>query len=334
MNRKCTAKSFSIFVMLAVFSLTMLPKASADEWPLAIVWPVSNFATQGAIEFAKLVKERSDGKLNITVHPGGALGYKGPDMLRVVKDGLVPIGEMMLGYVGATEPILNLSTMPFLVSNAKEAHALGVVARPTMEKAFTKWNQKLLYWHFWPGAGIYTKKPVQSIQDLKDLKIRAFDATSTEWVKAAGGKPVTMPWGDVYMALFTGEVDAVLTSSVSGVDGKFWEVTPHFADLGFTFGYSAVTVNNDAWNKLSDDLKKVLTAAAKEMDTRQEDRAISVDQTARAELTKRGVKVSEISPAFRQQCMQIAEPLWANWVKTAGADAQTLIDEVRKATKK
>lgn len=334
MNRKCLVKSFFVFVMSTVFCLTNVPKASAEEWPLAILWPVNNFATQGAMEFAKLVKERSDGKLNITVHPGGALGYKGPDMLRVVKDGLVPIGEMMLGYVGATEPILNLSTMPFLVSNAKEAHELGVVARPTIEKAFAKWNQKLIYWHFWPGAGIYTKKPVQSIQDLKDLKIRAFDAMSTEWVKAAGGKPVTMPWGDVYMALFTGEVDAVLTSSVSGVDGKFWEVTPHFTDLGFTFGYSAVTVNTDAWNKLPDNLKKVLTATGKEMDAKQEEKAITVDQTARAELTKHGVKVSEVSPAFRQQCVQVAEPLWANWVKTAGPDAQTMINEVRKVTKK
>ena len=334
MNRECAAKSFSIFLMVAVFCLTIIPKASAEEWPLAIVWPVNNFATQGAMEFAKLVKERSEGKLNITVHPGGALGYKGPEMLRVVKDGLVPIGEMMLGYVGATEPILSLSTMPFLVSDSQGAHALGVVAKPTMEKSFTKWNQKLLYWHFWPGAGLYTKKPVQSVQDLKDVKIRAFDATSTEWVKAAGGKPVTMPWGDVYMALFTGEVDAVLTSSVSGVDGKFWEVTPYFTDLGFTFGYSAVTVNIDAWNKLPADLKKVLTATGQEMETKQENSAISVDQTARAELTKRGVKVSEISPAFRQQCVKIAEPLWASWVKTTGAEGQTLIDEVRKATKR
>ena len=334
MNRKCGAKGFSILAMVAVFCLTILPGAGAEEWPLAIVWPVSNFATQGAMEFGKLVKERSGGKLTITVHPGGALGYKGPEMLRVVKDGLVPIGEMMLGYVGATEPILSLSTMPFLVSNAKEAHALGVVAKPIMEKSFAKWNQKLLYWHFWPGAGLYTKKPVQSVQDLKNLKIRAFDATSTEWIKAAGGKPVTMPWGDVYMALFTGEVDAVLTSSVSGVDGKFWEVTPYFADLGFTFGYSAVTVNSNVWNKLSDDLKKILTETAKEMGAKQENRAIAVDETARAELTKRGVKVSEISPAFRQQCMQIAEPLWASWVKTVGADGQTLINEVRKATKK
>jgi len=47
MNRKCTAKSFSIFVMLAVFSLTMLPKASADEWPLAIVWAGEHFANSG-----------------------------------------------------------------------------------------------------------------------------------------------------------------------------------------------------------------------------------------------------------------------------------------------
>lgn len=324
-------------MMMVVFVLVgpcLHQAARAEEWPLAILWSANNFATQGAMDFANLVKERSGGKLNITVHPGGALGYKGPEMLRVVKDGLVPIGEMLLGYVGGTEPIFDLSTMPFLVSNFEEARSLGVIARPTMEKAFAKWNQRLLYWHYWPGAGIYTKKAVQSIQDLKDLKIRAFDATSTEWVKAAGGKPVTMPWGDVYMALFTGEVDAVLTSSVSGVDGKFWEVTPFFTELGFTFGYSAVTVNTNAWNKLPEDLKTVVLAAAKEIEAKQENRAKSVDQTARAELVSRGIKVGGVSPDFRRQCLQLAEPLWANWVKRAGSDAQTLIDEVRKTTKR
>lgn len=321
-------------MMVLLVGLCLGQVARAEQWPLAILWPVSNFATQGAMDFAKLVKERSAGKLDITVHPGGALGYKGPEMLRVVKDGLVPIGEMLLGYVATAEPILDLSTMPFLVSDFKEAHSLGVVARPTMEKAFTKWNQKLLYWHYWPGAGLYTKKPIQSIQDLKDLKIRAFDATSTEWVKAAGGKPVTMPWGDVYMALFTGEIDAVLTSTVSGVDGKFWEVTPYFTNLGFTFGYSAVTVNLNAWNKLSDDLKKVLTTTAQEMEAKQENRVVAADQTARTELTKHGVKISETSPAFRQQCIKLAEPLWANWVKRAGVGGQTLLSEVQKTATK
>lgn len=323
-----------VMMMVVLVSVCFEQAAHAEEWPLAILWPVNNFATQGAMDFAKLVKERSEGKLNITVHPGGALGYKGPDMLRVVKDGLVPIGEMLLGYVAGAEPILDLSTMPFLVSDFKEAHLLGLVSRPTMEKVFTKWNQKMLYWHFWPGAGIYTKKPVESIEDLRDLKIRAFNAESTEWVKAVGGKPLTMPWGDVYMALFTGGIDAVLTSSVSGVDGKFWEATPHFTNLGFTFGYSAVTVNMNAWNKLPDNLKKVLTEAGQEMETKQENRAISSDQGALAELTKHGVKVREVSSTFRQQCIKLSEPIWANWVKRAGPEGQTLINEVRKATKK
>jgi TRAP-type C4-dicarboxylate transport system substrate-binding protein len=309
-------------------------RAAAEEWPLAILWPTNNFATQGAFEFAKIVKEKSGGKLNITVQPGGALGYKGPEMLRVVKDGMVPIGEMLLGYVSGTEPILGLSTMPLLVSNAKEAHNLGVVAKPSTEKVFAKWNQKLIYWHFWPGAGLYTKKPVKSLADLKGLKIRAFDAISTDWVKAAGAQPVTMPWGDVYMALFTGSVDAVLTSSVSGVDGKFWEVTPYFTDMGFTFGYSAVTVNLNAFNKLPDNLKKILTDAGYEMGPKQEDRAMSADKTALAELTKNGIKVGEMSPAFRQECVKVAESIWASWAKSVGGDAQTLINEVRKGAGK
>jgi len=326
-------KRWVVLTML-LGSLFFNQRAFAEEWPLAILWPPSNFATQGAMEFAKLVKERTDGKLTIVVHPGGALGYKGPDMLRVVKDGLVPIGEMLLGYVAGAEPLFDLSTMPFLVADFKEAKALGTLSRPTMERIFTKWNQKLLYWHFWPGAGIYTKKPVSSIEDLKDLKIRTFNAESTEWVKAAGAKPVTLPWGDVYMALFTGGIDSVLTSTVSGVDGKFWEVTPHFAPLGFTFGYSAVTVNLNAWKKLPDPIKNVLIETAKEIEAKQEEKAIASDQTATAELIKRGIKVSEVSPAFRKQCVALSEPIWANWVKRAGPEGETLLKEVRKMTKR
>ncbi len=323
-------------MMIVVFllSLSFQKVPAAQEWPLPILWPPANFATQGAMEFSKLVKEKSGGKLTIVVHPGGALGYKGPEMLRVVKEGLVPIGEMLLGFVAGSEPILDLSTNPFLVADYKEAKLLGTVSRPTIEKVFNKWNQKLLYWHFWPGAGIYAKKPINSIEDLKDLKIRTFNVQSTEWVKAAGAKPITMPWGDVYMALFTGAVDAVLTSTISGVDGKFWEVTPYFTNLGFTFGYSAVTVNLNSFNKLSEDLKAVLLESGREMDIKQEERTITSDQSARAELIKRGIKINEMSPAFRKQCVKLSEGILAEWVKKSGPEAEHLLNEVKKVTQK
>jgi len=325
---------FRLIIMILFLTICFQGVSWAQEWPLPILWPPANFATQGAMEFSKLVKEKSGGKLTIVVHPGGALGYKGPEMLRVVKEGLVPIGEMLLGFVAGSEPILDLSTNPFLVADYKEAKLLGTISRPTMEKVFNKWNQKLLYWHFWPGAGIYAKKPINSIEDLKDLKIRTFNVQSTEWVKAAGAKPIAMPWGDVYMALFTGTVDAVLTSTVSGMDGKFWEVTPYFTDLGFTYGYSAVTVNISSFNKLSDDLKAVLVESGREMDLKQEERTITSDQSARAELIKRGIKISEMSPAFRKQCIILSEGIWAEWVKKSGPEAEHLLNEVKKITKK
>ena len=199
-------------------------------------------------------------------------------MLKVIRDGLAPIGEMLLGYVAGTEPLMDFSTMPFLVANADQAGQLGVIARPVVERVFDKWNQKMLYWQFWPGAGLYSQKPINSLEDLKGLKIRTFNAVSTAWVKAAGGNPVSLPWGDVYMAMSTGAIDALITSTTSGADGKFWEVMKYFTRLNFTFGYSAVTVNKKSFAGLDDKQKQALLETAKEMEKIQLERSLESRQ--------------------------------------------------------
>ena len=224
---------------MAMVLCTAPMATAAAKWPLAILWPAGNFSTQGTVQFAEKVKEGTGGNLVIEVHPGGSLGFKGPEMLKVIRSRMAPIGEMLLGYVAGTEPLMDFSTMPFLVANPDQAGQLGEIARPAVEKVFDKWGQKLLYWQFWPGAGIYSQKPIHALEDLKGLKIRTFNAVSTEWVKAVGGNPVSMPWGDVYMAMSTGAIDAVITSSTSGADGKFWEVMKYFTRLNFSFGCNA-----------------------------------------------------------------------------------------------
>ncbi len=324
--KKSSLTVFLLLITLAVFSSGAV-FADTVKWPLAILWPASNFSTQGTMEFAKLVKERTKGALDIEVHAGGALGYKGPEMLKVIKDGMVPIGEMLLGYVAGTEPLMDFSTMPFLVADEAGAAKLGAVARPYIEKVYDKWNQKMLYWQFWPGAGIYSQKPIHSIDDLKGLKIRTFNAVSTEWVKAAGGNPVSMPWGDVYMAMSTGAIDAVITSTTSGADGKFWEVMKYYTRLNFTFGYSAVTANKNAWAKLPEDVKKVVLKTAKEMDKIQEARSLESDRMATEMLEKGGIKVSAMSPEFQKACADLSKPVWDEWVKKAGPDAEKILKQ-------
>lgn len=316
------------------FALALAPGAQAEKWQLSIQWPEGNFSTKGVMEFAELVKERTDGQLVIQVHAGGSLGFKGPDMLQAVKDGLVPAGEMLLGGVAGTEPIMDFSTMPFLVANHGEAHLLGVVARPYVEKVFKKWNQKLLYWQYWPGAGLYTKKEINSLEDLKGLKLRTFNNISTQWAKKAGAKPNSIPWGDVYMALSTGSIDGVLTSSVSGADGKFWEVMDHFTNFGFTFGYSAVTVNLDSWKKLPAEIRLTVLETAREMEAKQELRSIEADKTSMAKLDEHGMKISENPVQLRQQCAEIAKPIWEQWIKEVGPDGRQIIENFRELSGK
>lgn len=315
------------FALALAILFTGAPSAIAGKvnWPLAILWPSSNFSTQGTVEFAKLVKQRTNGEVEIVVHPGGALGFKGPEMLKVIRDGLSPIGEMLLGYVAGTEPVMDFSTMPFLVANAGQAERLGDIARIHIEETFGKWNQKMLYWQFWPGAGIYSQKPIKSLADLKGLKIRTFNAVSTDWVKSAGGNPVSMPWGDVYMAMSTGAIEALITSTTSGADGKFWEVMKHFTRLNFTFGYSAVTVNNKAWSGLTDKQRTIILETAKEMDTIQLEKSLESDKQATAKLIKGGIQVHDMSSNFQKDCSKLAEPIWEKWAKKVGPAAADIL---------
>ncbi|HCO12323.1 MAG TPA: ABC transporter substrate-binding protein, partial [Desulfonauticus sp.] len=96
-----------ILALVMVFSLS----AWAEVMKLdcnAIYGPTS-FHTQGAMEFARLVEKYSEGSVLITVHPGGSLGFKGPELLKAVKDGQVPLSDILMGVVAGSESVFGVS---------------------------------------------------------------------------------------------------------------------------------------------------------------------------------------------------------------------------------
>ena len=70
-----------------------IPAAAQVKWDLSTVWPETNFHTQNARRFADEVKKATNGSVEITVKAGGQLGFKGPEHLRAVRDGLVPMAD-------------------------------------------------------------------------------------------------------------------------------------------------------------------------------------------------------------------------------------------------
>ena len=110
----------------------------AEKWEFPLAWPLGNFHVKNAQIFADKVKEVTQGEVQITVHPGAALGYKGPEMLGAVRDGLVPIGDILLNQQVGEESFLGIESVPYLASGFVELRALQTFSRPVYEKIARK----------------------------------------------------------------------------------------------------------------------------------------------------------------------------------------------------
>jgi len=339
MKRKMLLVPLALLLAMSLFAVGCPPVPDVDvavepeppvviKWDLSIAWPLGNFHTEGVIEFAELIYERSGGRLKITVHPGGALGLPFPEKLAVVReDGLVPIAEMLHGGLVGDEPIFGLHSMPFLVLNIGEAFLLATIARPYFDEAVARWNQRILYTVPWPRSGIFTKRPIHTFEDLVGLVTRGYDVNCAYFTELTGGTPLVIPWGEVYAALAAGLMDSVITSTVSGVDGRLWEVTPYFHRLEFAHPVNMVTVNLDAWNALPADLQAIVLDVAREVEDRQWLRSKIEDMVNQARLIEEGVTITLPSPELMAQYKEVGRKIWAIWLEEAGPDGEAILEE-------
>ncbi len=291
-----------IVKLLALLSIVLLISATAFAKPIKLdlnaIYGPTSFHTQGAMLFAKKVEKYSNGSVIITVHPGGSLGFKGQELLKVVKDGQVPMSDILMGVVSGSEHVFGISSLPRLARTFDEAKKLYEATKPLYEKAAMKWNQKFLYAAPWPPSGLVTKKEINTKADLKGLKTRTYDKNGAEFLRALGASPLALPWGEVYSSLRTGMIDSVLTSAESTKNGKFWEVLSYFKDINYAFPLNMVVINMDYWKALSKDQQAAVLKAAAE--TEAEQWANSEKRTVEALkiIQEKGIKVSKESPEF------------------------------------
>ena len=305
-------------------------RAGAAEMKMNIncIYPASNFHTQGAMDFAKKVEKYTDGEIEIAVQPGGSLGYKGSELLKAVKDASVPMSDILMGVVSGSEEIFGLSTYPRIVKSYDEARELYEAARPYYEKACEKWNQKMLYAAPWPPSGLFTKKPVESIEDFQGLKTRTYDKNGAKFLRKAEGNPQSMAWGEVYSALNTGLIDSVLTSATSGKDGKFWEVLNHFKEIHFAYPLNMLTINMDYWNSLSSEQQQAVLKAAEETEKAQWEASIKSNRRSLQVLEENGIEISEVGPELEKELDRIADEIFREFKRDADEDTKKALEAI------
>jgi TRAP-type C4-dicarboxylate transport system substrate-binding protein len=239
---------------------------AAQKLQLSTVWPDGNFHTINCKRFADQVKAATSGAVEIDVKSGGQLGFKGPEHLRAVRDGLVPMADILNVQQVGDEPMFGIEGIPFLVGNIDELKVLHKYIRPEYEKIALKNNQTILYTVPWPTQYLHLKTRAESVEGLKNIKIRVPDKNSQDMCTAIGMAPALIPWGETIAALSSGAVSGVSTSAVSGVDGKFWEFLKFFHATNHQWSCQIVTINNDTWKKVGPASQKAIVELAAKLE--------------------------------------------------------------------
>lgn len=317
-------------VVAMLFGFSVMPVHAKTTWIANSVWPPNNHQTIALEQFAAKIKAVTDGELELIVNSGGALGYKGPELLKAVRDNLVPVSDMLISGVAGDEAIFQVVTVPFLSRNFEELKLLIDIAKPHFDQAAAKWNQKILYISPWPGAGLWTTKKVTSVGEMRGLKTRTYDKNGALVVEATGGTPYALPFSEVYSSLATGLIDSVITSTPTAVDAKFWEVLKFYQPLNITIATNMVNVNLRAFNRLDAKTQQAVLDAAKALEEELWANIAVLDKEKESISNQNGIETVPVSDALMDALTEVTIGIRNDYLASAPAEAKAIVADYLK----
>ena len=298
---------------------------AGEKWDMALAYGAGNFHSANATEFAKNVTEKSGGKLTIVTHPGGSL-FKGGEIFRAVRTGQAPIGERFMSALGKEDPLLEVDSQPFLATNYGAAMRLYKASKPEIVKGLDSKGLVFLYAVPWPAQGLYSKKAINSVADLKGLKFRAYNSATIRIAELTGMAPTKIEAAEISQAFSTGAVESMITSPTTGKNKKIWENgVGYFYDIAAWFPKNMVIVNKDAWNKLDGATQKLLKSEAAKAEKKGWDLSKRGNKDDKKALANAGMKVGKVNSALKKHFEGVGATMSKEWADRAGSRGQAVL---------
>lgn len=307
----------------------MSATAQADTWHMPTPYGDANLPTKIAYEFADEIREKSGGKLDINVHSGASL-IKHPEIPRAVRTGQVQLGEVFIGVMGNTHPVFKHDNIPFLATNFDDSKKLWEAAKPELEKLLDKEGMVLLYTVPWPAQSLYTKFPVNTLDDLKGTKMRAYSPSTSRLADLMQTSPTTVQVPEIPQAFSTGIIDAMITSPSTGANGQAWDYLTHYTDIKAWIPKNIVVANKRAFRRLDKATQQMIrTAAANAENKGWEGVRVTAKQDTDT-LAANGIVVSEPSAELMAELEKIGQIMIKEWEAEAPAEVGKILKQYQQ----
>ncbi len=334
MHRRSFTLSASTVVPLIATALCLgAPIASAQtKWDLPAAYAAGNFHSENLSQFANDVDKATGGKLKITVHSNASL-FKANEIKRAVQGGQAPLGEILLANFENENPIFGADGLPFLATSYADSRRLYEAQKPALDKLLGNQGMKLLYAVAWPPQGIYAKKEISSVADLRGIKWRAYSPATAKIAELIGAQPVTIQAAELSQALATGVVESYMSSGSTGYDSKTYESLKYFYDTQAWLPKNAVIVNKKSFDGLDPATQASLLKAAGEAETRGWKVSEEKNEWYKKALTDKGMKIVQPSAKLVADMKQVGAIMLADWQKKAGPDGEAIVSAYAKSAK-
>jgi tripartite ATP-independent transporter DctP family solute receptor len=298
---------------MIIFSLSSVSSAKNVVLKLGHIFTPTSAIHNCTQMVADLVDKRSKGSLKIEIFPGGQLGAQ-LDEVEGVKMGTQDI--TILGAIDRFAPNFTMFNLPFMYRDMD--HCYNVLSGPLGKKYIlddlVKRHGIYVPGFFYFGVRMLTtdeKHPVTKPADVKGLKLRTPDMKA--WIKSwqsIGANVTAFPWGELYMALMQGVVDAQENPLPAIRDMKFYEVQKNIILTKHIYDYTFILMNNKKWLSLDKDQQDILVQALKDGLYYSRGRIAREEATNINFFRKKGINIVEVDMAQWQKAFSKAPDLF------------------------
>ena len=256
------------------------------------------------------LEELTNGKASLDIYSGGVLGSE-VDCLEQVQKGELAMTKVSTAALEAFLPEMKVFSVPFAFRDAEHFWSTlhGPIGRRMLGLGVERQFRGLCYYDSGDRNFYTTKKPVRTVADVSGMKVRVMNSrTAMDMVKAMGGSPCPISWGELYTALAQGTVDAAENNPPSFITSRHYEVCKFFSLTGHQRIPDMLIIGTKVWDALPLDVRRALQQAADESEAFQRKLWREKTEECLAAAKEKGVEI--ITPdleSFRKACAPITD---------------------------
>ena len=285
---------------------------------------VDHALTIATEEFKEMVEERSGGRVTVNLYPASQLG-SAREMMEQIS-----MGTLDITFADAADwattfeiPKLGVFNLPFLCKNLEEQ--TGILSEIVPEEVPDMLEGSGLHLLMTYSHGIRNpllkNAPINGLEDIKGIKMRTAETELYVQIwNSLGASTVTSAWSEAYTVFQQGVADAVEADDVGLVSQNLQEVGKYYSKIGHLGQTYLVLINEDKWNTIPDDLKKIISDCAKENQENQWKARAQLGEKAEKTMADAGVQINEVTEEEREKMKEACAGIYQKYAEDYGLE--------------